>query len=622
MAESASGAEPWVDVSQVEAGAACAAAGKRLCTEGEWRAACNGEDQGRVYPYGPTYDSQACNGVDLDLGVLDRTGSLPACEGGFPGLYDMSGNAWEWTSSCAGDACRTRGGSYGFNFGDQSLRCDTSYDFVPDLHLGSIGFRCCQDASAAVRPTMIFSVDVPADTPADMTVFIQSGHTCVLPLERVAALEWQGRFTREQLYACDFDGQLHYAYTHGQGFEGGEFFDDDPGADDWAVHRSAVWASGGRQHDRVSRWRFWPADGTTLPTYDATLDDFVPREGGVAFQAGQAPYDFWWSDLARLLRATDAAVASSHGNSVMLSQFWSYRTLDPLPVLVNVPDQVPQYTDEALHMHLRVVVGDGLNTTLLLAIDSPPGPTEGRSAEWWSAWFAQVRRFVLHHLEIAAAEGVDAVVLAGWGLDVGLPGTPGAPADAATRWRALLTDAHAAFPGQLGMGLLLFGALSYGGLPSYWDGVKPFADQLDFLAVSLWQPLAADGLATQDDLEAETEAVFAASLDSLHAASGLPIVLGPVAYASYDGAATNAHGVYEVGLSTFGPEADVTLTYDAVEQAMIYQALMKAIAGRPYLVGIYPFNYAYAPAPSAPDYSVTGKPAEAVLSAWYAHALP
>jgi sulfatase modifying factor 1 len=49
-------------ISQVQATAACKAAGKRLCTLEEWTAACRGRpSQDFIYPYGDAYDKTACN---------------------------------------------------------------------------------------------------------------------------------------------------------------------------------------------------------------------------------------------------------------------------------------------------------------------------------------------------------------------------------------------------------------------------------------------------------------------------------------------------------------------------------------------------------------------------------
>ncbi len=116
---------PVVCVDWCDARAYCEWAGKRLCLgkggaptngeeSGEWSSACSAQFT-RKFPYGDTYDPTACNGKDLAAGGLVEVGSLPGCEGGIPGVFDMSGNVEEWVGSCAGagaDAqCRSSGGS-------------------------------------------------------------------------------------------------------------------------------------------------------------------------------------------------------------------------------------------------------------------------------------------------------------------------------------------------------------------------------------------------------------------------------------------------------------------------------------------------------------------------------
>ena len=68
--------------------------------------------------------------------------------GGYGGVYDLSGNAYEWEDSYGGwtggtDDCFICGGA--FNTGADNMRCD----FVgwPEYRAGSdgagVGFRCC-----------------------------------------------------------------------------------------------------------------------------------------------------------------------------------------------------------------------------------------------------------------------------------------------------------------------------------------------------------------------------------------------------------------------------------------------------------------------------------------------
>lgn len=154
------GVMPWVSASWVEADAACVAAGKRLCTEEEWQAACEGLSAS-AFPYGNAYDPMACNGNDYDPDCTgsDDDVSLPTgtaygcpspgssmCASEF-GVLDMSGNVKEWTAtqvSAMPPSYRIRGGAYD-NIG-AGLTCQ--FDFVSatdDFYFENLGFRCCSD---------------------------------------------------------------------------------------------------------------------------------------------------------------------------------------------------------------------------------------------------------------------------------------------------------------------------------------------------------------------------------------------------------------------------------------------------------------------------------------------
>ena len=149
---------PWRNVTQAEAAAACAAAGRRLCTEAEWQLACEGV-AGLEYPYGNTYDPDACNGRDNDpdcTGPNDdevvATGTRHGCPAPATsqcvspfGAYDLSGNLREWTSTPVGPSSfRVRGG--GYDNVAQGLTCDLSFiALTPSFAFANLGFRCCSN---------------------------------------------------------------------------------------------------------------------------------------------------------------------------------------------------------------------------------------------------------------------------------------------------------------------------------------------------------------------------------------------------------------------------------------------------------------------------------------------
>jgi hypothetical protein len=149
---------PWINVTHDQAVAACAAAGKRLCSTAEWQLACAGS-AGTSYPYGSSYQPNTCNGKDFDpdctspdSDALFATGSpygcpratLSACVSAV-GAYDMSGNVQEWTSTPVSTGVfSVRGGAYDTPAG--GLTCQFNFvSFSHDFEYGNLGFRCCAD---------------------------------------------------------------------------------------------------------------------------------------------------------------------------------------------------------------------------------------------------------------------------------------------------------------------------------------------------------------------------------------------------------------------------------------------------------------------------------------------
>ncbi|MEI9949581.1 MAG: SUMF1/EgtB/PvdO family nonheme iron enzyme [Pseudomonadota bacterium] len=153
---------PMVNVDWCDAAAYCAWADKRLCgaigggalppadvnnaTKGQWYLACAGASNDR-YPYGgttfkPDYCNEYSSGDMADIAEFDK------CEGHYPGIFDLVGNAAEWIDSCDTDGgtdrsldnCRLTGGS----FVSADYTCQTYFDtYRRSDHRSAFGFRCC-----------------------------------------------------------------------------------------------------------------------------------------------------------------------------------------------------------------------------------------------------------------------------------------------------------------------------------------------------------------------------------------------------------------------------------------------------------------------------------------------
>lgn len=375
--------------------------------------------------------------------------------------------------------------------------------------------------------------------------------------------------------------------------------------------------------DDVKSWAWLEADVNAV---QVTSPKITPKNPG--FWAGVEflpEYHPTWSPLFPSILDDVQRVGA---NWLVLSPTWTY-TRDNPPILEIVAGSDPLWND--LFDELGQAADKGLQIALKPTARFLTNTNEfwlkgTRDISWWQVWFERYRNFVLHHADIAAKSGAQALILGGDWVVPALPhGTlpdkspSGVPGDAEARWRMLLNEVKAHYGGPL------FWNISY---TQATTNPPPFLDYVDGIYLEWSEPLVAKGGTYQSQAELDKEAarIFDNGLIPLLARYKKPLILS-VYYPSADGAATGCIPSAEGSCLDMHlldqPNPDIpTVQMDLQEQVDLYGSILSAVNQRNWINGFISGGY-YPPAilRDKSD-SIHGKPTEELLAYWFTNLLP
>ena len=312
------------------------------------------------------------------------------------------------------------------------------------------------------------------------------------------------------------------------------------------------------------------------------------------FQKGIAYTGYWrdsYEGSGPRLALRELSETNANWVSILVTGYQDYVNST---VISRTGDETP--TDASLRSIIRYAHSLGLKVMLKPHVDLLHDDKHWRgqigpnfTPADWAVWFASYCEFILHYARLAAELDVEQFS-AGCELD----STVGHEAE----WRQIIADIRLVYKGSL----------------TYAD------DQVESNpnAVEWWDAVDIIGLDTYATLTQKSHPKvidlligwksYLAKLRSLSERWNKPLILTEIGYRSIRGGAQNPW------------DWQRQEPVDLIVQANCYEAAFRSVAGKPWLVGMYWWQWSPDPNEGGFEdtgYTPHGKPAEAVLRNWY-----
>jgi hypothetical protein len=260
-------------------------------------------------------------------------------------------------------------------------------------------------------------------------------------------------------------------------------------------------------------------------------------------------------------------------------------------------NQYATASDEALGHVMDLAHSLGMRVALVpcVSLSNDPDHWQGQigtaftTEAQWQDWFAAYRELTNHYAFFAQEAGVDLLYI---GSELG--GVTHREED----WRRIIKEVRERFKGPISYD-------SLGGRYGDWKRIK-WWDAVDYIATDVWYPLTNKNDPTLAELkEAWVDKGYIADLENFSKQFNKPFIISEIGYQSADGTNTKPPDFQKF----------LQAPVDLQEQADCYQAALEALWDRPWLQGIFWWQWNAISRQWLED--PHGKPAEDVLKRFY-----
>ena len=332
--------------------------------------------------------------------------------------------------------------------------------------------------------------------------------------------------------------------------------------------------------------RLWLDDEATRDRLDPSFQRGITIPRQIGTQSYTAADATWASDIGSITPSTGADWVQI---AFVLTQPDSSSTQPVVDSALSATPDSLLAGIRAAHAHqLKVFVVPLLLLSAPEQLTAWRGTVDPGSSQWYARWFSAYRTALDPYLTAAQAGGAEQFAV-GTELEA-LEANAPAPA-----WTSLIASIRSAYSGRLTYDMNWSSMAR--AVPGWMRDPT-----LSALGVSDYTPLTSSGGDTAESVRRVWDERVGTLLDQLHERSGRPIFLSEVGFR-----------YTENSFDQRWLEKDpVNSTLDLHRQAMAFDAVLAAVAAKPWITGVFCWGWV-----DVGQFQLKGTPAAATIKAWF-----